>query len=92
MIIRRNHETSLSGDTKCQPSSWLGYNQACDQVAMFSQVPPEVLAVMGGSDPAVMRRTLEKIDARFGGPVALAKARYGLTDEKIARLRQLYLV
>jgi protein-tyrosine phosphatase len=62
-----------------------------EQVAMFSRMPPEVLAVMGGSDPAIMRRTLAKIDAGYGGPVALAKSRYGLTDEKIARLRQLYL-
>jgi protein-tyrosine phosphatase len=31
------------------------------------------------------------IDARFGGPVPLVKARFGLTDAKIATLRATYL-
>ena len=47
---------------------------------------------MLGSDPEVMRRALAEIDAKYGGPVELAKARYGLTDEKVAYLRAVYLV
>jgi protein-tyrosine phosphatase len=62
-----------------------------DKARAYAQMAPEVLQVMSGSDPAVMRRALAKIDARFGGPIPLAKARYGLTDAKIARLRELYL-
>jgi protein-tyrosine phosphatase len=62
-----------------------------DHARAYAQMSPAVLQVMGGSDPAVMDRALAMIDARFGGPIALAKARYGLTDAKIARLRELYL-
>lgn len=58
----------------------------------FMKLPPEVLEVMMGSDPAVMRQALAKIDAKFGGPVELAKARFGLTDAKVAYLRQSYLL
>jgi protein-tyrosine phosphatase len=35
---------------------------------------------------------LAHVDASFGGPVEFAKARFGLTDAKIARLRQVYLI
>jgi len=63
-----------------------------EQAAAFAKMSPEVLKIMGGSDPDVMRRTLAKLDAKFAGPIQLAKARYGLTDAKIARMRQLYLV
>lgn len=62
------------------------------QLDVYSKMQPEVLAVIGGSDRAVMRRALAKVDAKFGGPTQLAKARYGMTDAKVARLRQLYLV
>jgi protein-tyrosine phosphatase len=58
------------------------------QAQAFARTPREVMAVVMGSDPEVMRRALATIDARWGGPVALAKARYGLTDDKIARLRR----
>lgn len=61
------------------------------QSRALAKLPPEVLKVIVGSDPAVMRRALAMIDARFGGPVALAKARLGLTDGKIAALRRAYL-
>ncbi len=44
-----------------------------------------------GSDSEVMRRTLAAIDARWRGPSALAKARYGLTDAMRQKLRSLYL-
>jgi protein-tyrosine phosphatase len=57
----------------------------------LSRLPPEVLEVIAGSDPEVMRQALAGIDHRFGGPVALARARFGLTDAKIGRLRGLYL-
>ncbi|MDR3510607.1 MAG: tyrosine-protein phosphatase [Caulobacteraceae bacterium] len=57
----------------------------------FAHMPPDVVDVILGSDPQVMRLTLARIDRQFGGPVALAKARFGLTDATIARLRSVYL-
>lgn len=63
-----------------------------EQAKAFAAMPPEVMAVMMGSDPAVMRQALAKMDAKFGGPVELAKTRFGLTDAKIAYLRQTYLI
>lgn len=63
-----------------------------EQAKAFAAMPPEVMQVMMGSDPAVMRQALAKIDAKFGGPVQLTKDRYGLTDAKIAYLRQSYLI
>jgi len=62
------------------------------QMQALSKLPPEVLQVIMGSDPEVMRRALATIDAKFGGPVALTKARFGLTDAKVAKLRAAYLV
>jgi len=61
------------------------------QMRALSKLPPEVLQVIMGSNPEVMRRALATIDAKFGGPVALTKARFGLTDAKIAKLRAAYL-
>lgn len=61
------------------------------QMQAFARMPPEVLDVIMGSDPAVMRQALAAVDAKHGGPVALAKAKFGLTDKTIARLRALYL-
>jgi protein-tyrosine phosphatase len=58
----------------------------------FSRMPHDVLMVLMGSDPAVMRQALAQVDAKFGGPAELAKARFGLTDAKIAHLRQVYLI
>jgi len=55
-------------------------------------LPDPVLDVLLGSNAGVMRHALARIDAEFGGPVALAKARYGLDDATIARMRTLYLV
>jgi protein-tyrosine phosphatase len=57
----------------------------------LSKLPPEVLQIIMGSDPEVMRRALATIDTRYGGPIALAKTRFGLTDEKVAKLRANYL-
>jgi protein-tyrosine phosphatase len=62
------------------------------QAQVFRRLPPEVLDVMMGSDPEVMRQALAEIDRKFGGPIALAKSRLGLTDAKIAALRGAYLI
>jgi protein-tyrosine phosphatase len=62
------------------------------QAEAFRRMPKEVLQVMMGSDPEVMRQTLAEIDRKYGGPVALVKTRFGLTDAKIAALRAAYLV
>ncbi len=62
------------------------------QAEAMRRLPPEVLQVLMGSDPAVMRMTLAEIDTKFGGPTALVKAKFGVTDAGIARMRQLYLV
>jgi protein-tyrosine phosphatase len=58
----------------------------------FARMPHDVLMVLLGSDPAVMRSALAQVDEKFGGPTELAKARLGLTDAKIAHLRQVYLI
>lgn len=58
----------------------------------FMALPPEVMKVMMGADPAVMGETLARLDAKYGGPVELCKQRYGLTDAKVAYLRQAYLI
>lgn len=62
-----------------------------EQLQAFARMPPEVLDVMMGSDPGVMRSALAAVDAKYGGPVALTKARFGMTDEKIAAMRKAYL-
>jgi protein-tyrosine phosphatase len=62
------------------------------QVQAFARMPPEVLQVIMGSDPEVMRRALAAVDAKFGGPVALVKSRFGMTDQKVARMRAAYLI
>lgn len=63
-----------------------------EQAQAMRRLPPEVLGVLMGSDPEVMRRALARIDAKFGGPTALIKAKYGVSDAGIARMRRLYLV
>lgn len=62
------------------------------QAEGLRRLPPDVLGVIMGSDPAVMRLALEKIDQKYGGPISLAKAKFGVTDEAVARMRRLYLV
>lgn len=62
------------------------------QAQAFARMPPEVLDVIMGSDPAVMRQALAATDSKYGGPIALVKARYGMTDAKIAQMRRNYLV
>jgi len=63
-----------------------------EQMQAFARMPSEVLDVMMGSDPDVMRRALAMVDAKHGGPIALAKAKFGLTDAKIAAMRKTFLV
>jgi len=63
-----------------------------EQAQAMARMPREVLMVIMGSDPEVMRQTLALIDQKYGGPIALAKARFGLTDAGIARMRDLYLI
>ncbi|HKT55028.1 MAG TPA: tyrosine-protein phosphatase, partial [Caulobacteraceae bacterium] len=54
-------------------------------------VPDEVRAVMFSSDPRVMAEALGRIDRSYGDPIELAKAKFGLDDAKVLRLRELYL-
>ena len=63
-----------------------------EQAEAFARMPKDVLQVLMGSDPAVMEMALAEMDRKYGGPVELAKARFGLDDEKIAHLRKLYLI
>jgi protein-tyrosine phosphatase len=63
-----------------------------EQMQAFARMPPEVLDVMMGSDPGVMRLALAEVDRKYGGPIALAKAKFGLTDGKVAAMRKAYLV
>jgi protein-tyrosine phosphatase len=57
----------------------------------MSQLPEEVLLVIMGSDPDVMRRTLALIDVTYGSPINMIKSKYGVTDTDLAKLRQIYL-
>lgn len=65
---------------------------AARQADAFAAMPLDVRMVLLGSDPAIMRRALDQFDQKYGGPVELAKASFGLTDEKIAYLRSVYLI
>jgi protein-tyrosine phosphatase len=58
---------------------------------MFAQMPEPVIRVLMGTDADVMRLTLDELDRKAGGAVAFAKAKYGLTDQSIATLRDAYL-
>jgi protein-tyrosine phosphatase len=61
------------------------------QTSPFARLPPEVAAVILGSDAEVMRKALAQMDTQFGGPIGLAKQRFGLTDAAIKQLRALYV-
>lgn len=69
-----------------------GGGLTAEQAQAFSRMPPEVLDIIMGSDPDVMRKALAEVDRRYGGPVALAKTRFGLTDAGILSMRRAYLV
>ncbi len=45
-----------------------------EQAQAMSRLPRDVLAVMMGSDPEVIRQALAIVDQKYGGPIALAKA------------------
>lgn len=62
------------------------------QASVYTRLPPDVSNVILGSVPDVMRLTLTRMDREFGGPVELAKQRFGLTDAGIAKMRRKYLV
>jgi protein-tyrosine phosphatase len=62
-----------------------------EQAQALARLPKDALGVIVGSDPEVMRQALAGVDRKFGGPEALAKAKFNMTDAKIARLRSLYL-
>jgi protein-tyrosine phosphatase len=62
------------------------------QMEALRQLPPEVLSVIMGSDPDVMHIALAQVDAKFGGPVELVKAKFGVHAAGIARMRSYYLV
>lgn len=62
------------------------------QTQAFARMPSEVLDVIMGSDPEVMRKALAEIDRKFGGPIVLAKSRFGLSDARIASMRRAYLI
>lgn len=61
------------------------------QRTLFTRMPDPVLRVLMGSDGDVMRQALAALDEKFGGPVALAKAQFGLDDASLAALRHSYL-
>lgn len=61
------------------------------QANAYSSMRSEVVDVVMGTPPEVMQLALSKMDAQFGGPINLAKTRYGLTDAKINHLRKTYL-
>lgn len=81
--------TSLYLEQAARGEAFGGFSLA--QSRALAKLPIEALEVILGSDPEIMRRTLAMIDARYGGPIAAAKARLGLTDNKIALLRRIYL-
>jgi protein-tyrosine phosphatase len=74
-----------------KPSAERSGAMSPEMAAMFARMPEPVLRVLMGTDADVMRSTLAEIDRTAGGPVAFAKANYGLTDASIAKLRRLYL-
>ncbi len=66
-------------------------SMSTEQRTMFSRMPEEVLLVIMGTPAPVMRDALAQIDASYGGPIAMVKDRFGLTDGDIAYLRELYV-
>jgi preprotein translocase subunit SecA len=70
---------------------WKKRDIAPREAQAFAALPDAALDGIMGADADVMRRALTRIDAEQGGPIALAKARYGLTDASIEKLRGLYL-
>ena len=63
-----------------------------EQAEGLRRMPPELLKVIMGSNPEVMRQALAMIDRQYGGPVELVKSKFGLSDAGVARMRGLYLI
>lgn len=62
------------------------------QAESLAHTPREAMQVLMGSNPEILRQALAMIDAKYGGPIELAKARYGLNDLAIGHLRETYLI
>lgn len=69
-----------------------GMSMPAEQRAMFARVPEPVLRVLFGTDPDVMRLTLDRIDAEHGGLARYAATNFGLDAERVEVLRNSYLV
>jgi protein-tyrosine phosphatase len=74
------------------PQEGASTRETATQANPYTRLPPEVSSVILGSVPEVMRLTLARMDREFGGPVELAKQRFGLTDAGIAKMRRKYLL
>lgn len=61
-------------------------------LAMFAKLPPDVVQVLMGVEPAYIEAALDAIDARPGGFEAYARDDLGLTEADIATLRRRYVV
>ena len=62
-----------------------------DEAAFWDSLPPGVLDVVVGVEPAFLQAAFDAIDARPGGRAAYYRETLGLSDQDIARLRALYL-
>jgi protein-tyrosine phosphatase len=65
---------------------------AAAQANPYTRMAPDVARVILGSVPDVMRLALTRMEQEFGGPVELAKQRFGLTDAGIRQMRRKFLV
>jgi protein-tyrosine phosphatase len=61
------------------------------QVSSLARLPHEVVNIILGSDPEIMRKTLVRIDSEYVSAGGLAKRRFGVTDAGIAQMRRKYL-
>lgn len=57
------------------------------QQAMMARMPEDVMRVIMGSDPEVMRQALYLFDEKAGGPIELVTSRYGVDRDAIEHLR-----
>jgi protein-tyrosine phosphatase len=63
-----------------------------EAVRALVKLSPEAQAAKFRTDPNVMDLALRRIDRDYGGPIELAKRVLGLNEDKVGRLRQLYLI
>jgi protein-tyrosine phosphatase len=64
---------------------------SASEQSFFSRMPEPVIRVLMGTPREVMLRTLARIDADHGGPIAFVKANYGVNDADIDRMRAISL-